>query len=161
MLTPAIRASRTSEPCVIISNALATHVCPLSFFERLPFDAAMTSGLTPPVFTAGACPNSGFVAAATTPAAVVVCTNSRRLIFFVMGSPLRVRRAAFVQRVALQRLRSVLRAHGVVGLIHRHAGVFALCVQAIEAQAEVRLTLAVQQPLFDRVLRDALQRRHR
>ena len=46
MLTPAIKASSTSEPPVIISNALATQVCPFSFFDLLPFDAAMTTGLT-------------------------------------------------------------------------------------------------------------------
>ena len=72
MATPAIKASSTSEPPVIISNALATQVCPFSFFDLLPFDAAMTSGLTPFDITAGAWPNSGRVAAATTPAAVVV-----------------------------------------------------------------------------------------
>src|SRR5262245_7524487 len=90
MLTPAMSASRTSEPCVIISNAFATHVCPLSFFDRLPFEAAITSGLTPPVFRAGDWPNSG-LAAAITPAALVVWTNSRRLILLLIVFLFRVR----------------------------------------------------------------------
>src|SRR5262245_32156345 len=85
MLTPATTASRTSDPPAIISNAFATHVWPLSFFDRLPFDAATTSGLTLfGVSIVGDWPNSGFDAvAAATPAAVVVRTKSRRLILCV------------------------------------------------------------------------------
>src|SRR5262245_32733854 len=192
MATPATRASSTSDPLIIISKAFATHVWPFSFFDRLPFDAAMTTGLMLlGVIIVGAWPKSGFVVAATTPAAVVVCTNSRRLIlrricssvFFVNQPylpyppylplvpfqpclpllaflpflPSRVRRAAFEQRLGLQRLRAVFSAHRVGGLIHRDASVLALGVQTVEAQAEIWLALAVQQPLSDRVLGHALE----
>src|SRR4051812_1386122 len=93
MFTPAMRASRTSEPPVIISNALTTQVWPLSFLDRFPFDAATTTGLTLfGVIIVGAwpgpdagCANSGLAAAAAaTPAAVVVRTNSRRFSFLLI-----------------------------------------------------------------------------
>src|ERR1700680_3769133 len=69
-----------------------------------------------------------------------------------------VRRAPLEQRIGLERLRAVLRAHGIGRLVHRDAGIVALRVQAVEAQAEVGLSLGVQQKLLDRVLRDALER---
>ena len=96
MLTPATSASRTSAPSVIILKARATQVTPLSSLDRLPLAEATTHGLTPFLITVGpwpelveGCPKSGFVAAAAaTPAAVVVRTNSRRFSFF-MSSPIR------------------------------------------------------------------------
>src|SRR5258706_9567586 len=46
MLTPAMTASRTSEPEVIIWNALATVVRPAGSLKKLALAEAMTSGLT-------------------------------------------------------------------------------------------------------------------
>ena len=49
MLTPAISASSTSEPCVIIVNAFCTQVTSPPFLKPLPLaDEEMTTGLTPP-----------------------------------------------------------------------------------------------------------------
>src|SRR6185295_4376918 len=83
--TPATSASSTSAPAVIILNAFATQVTPSASFDRLPLDEATTHGLTLfGVIMVGACPKSVFgMAAAATPAAVVVWTNSRRLSFFI------------------------------------------------------------------------------
>jgi hypothetical protein len=88
MVTPATRASSTSAPLVIIPNAFATQVMPSASFEVLPLPDATTTGLTLfGVITVGACPKSVFgTAAAATPAAVVVWTNSRRLSFFMPSS---------------------------------------------------------------------------
>src|SRR5438128_10021680 len=89
MFTPAIRASSTSEPPVIIENAFSTPVCVPPFLNLLPFDDAITTGLTLfGVITVGAWPNSGLDAdAAATPAAVVVFTKSRRFSFRSIGPP--------------------------------------------------------------------------
>jgi hypothetical protein len=83
MFTPATSASRTSDPPVIIWNAFSTHVCEPPFLNLWPLLDATTSGLTLlGVITVGAWAKSGFAAAAAaTPAAAVVCTNSRRFSF--------------------------------------------------------------------------------
>ena len=44
MLTPAIRASSTSAPCVIIVNAFCTHVMSPPFLNLLPLAEAITTG---------------------------------------------------------------------------------------------------------------------
>src|SRR5207247_1992424 len=95
MLTPAIRASRTSEPPVIISNARATHVRLPPFVNLLPFADEMTTGLTLfGVITVGAWPNSDLGVAAATPATpAVVRTKSRRFSFFMMASSTGPRRS--------------------------------------------------------------------
>src|SRR6186997_517023 len=92
MVTPAISASRTSSPRVIFSNAVSTHVFAPPFLNRLPFDDEITTGLMPPgVIMAGPWSNAARgVAAAARPAAVLVTTNSRRLIFRGMKSPAQV-----------------------------------------------------------------------
>jgi len=57
-------------------KAFATHVTPLSSFERLPFDEATTHGLTLfGVIIVGACPNNVSGIAAAAPAAAVVRTK--------------------------------------------------------------------------------------
>src|SRR5512139_3889868 len=85
MLTPAMRASRTSEPLVIIENALATLVRPSASFDRLPLAAAMTTGLTARVMTAGAWPKPTRGVAAARAAAAPVRTKSRRLIVLLIA----------------------------------------------------------------------------
>src|SRR5262249_30872816 len=72
-----------------------------------------------------------------------------------------VRGLAFEERVGLQRLRSLLRAHRVGALVHRDAGVFTFGVQHVKIQPEVRLALRVEQPFLDGVPGDAFERRHR
>ena len=49
MFTPAIRASRTSLPSVIIANARSTHVCGPPFLCSCPLADEMTTGRTPPL----------------------------------------------------------------------------------------------------------------
>ncbi len=100
MLTPATRASSTSNPWVIRVNAFWTPVISPPFLNTLPFAEEMTTGLTPPPFgaiTAGAgaagdSPKSVRGAAAARPAAAAVAPTtrkSRRLSWSVMdGSPL-------------------------------------------------------------------------
>ena len=58
-------------------------------------------------------------------------TNKRARIDLIRG-------AAWMQRLALQRLRAVLRAHRIRRAVHRHAGVLALLVDDVEADAEAR-----------------------
>src|SRR5262245_9174440 len=97
MLTPAMRASSTSAPLVIMEKAVSTQVFVPPFLKRLPFDEETTTGFTLfGVIIVGARPGpdcgsrpwlearSGVAAA--TPAAVVICTNWRRLIFFTASS---------------------------------------------------------------------------
>src|SRR6478752_4083539 len=84
MLTPAMRASSTSAPPVIIEKAVSTQVLAPPFLYLLPLLAETTIGLTLfGVIMVGAWPNrvAGTDAAAAA-AAVVVWTNWRRLIFF-------------------------------------------------------------------------------
>src|SRR6185436_20216040 len=86
MLTPAITASRTSLPSVIIANAVSTAVRVPPFLYLLPFDDEMTAGLTLlRIIMVGARSNRG--AAAASPAAVPLFTNSRRLIRRGIGPP--------------------------------------------------------------------------
>ena len=54
MFTPAISASSTSVPSVIIAKAFSTQVFSPPFLNLLPLADAMTTGLTPPLTTAGA-----------------------------------------------------------------------------------------------------------
>src|SRR3954466_11233559 len=89
MFTPAISASSTSDPPVIIWNAFSTQVCGPPFLNLLPLLEAITTGFTLfPVITLGAWPNNvlGPAAAAAAAAAVVVWTNSRRFSFFMAFS---------------------------------------------------------------------------
>src|SRR5262249_20947714 len=85
MLTPAISASRTSEPPVIIEKAFSTQVWVPPFLNLLPLLDATTTGFALfGVIIVGAWPNSvfGIAAAATAPAAACH-TKSRRLGFFI------------------------------------------------------------------------------
>src|SRR5436190_16867325 len=94
MLTPAISASSTSEPPVIIWNALATQVWFPPLVNLLPLAEEMTTGLTLfGVITVGPCPelvegrpNTDFGVTATTPATAVVRTKSRRFSLFIKSS---------------------------------------------------------------------------
>src|SRR5437667_12774240 len=89
MLTPAVRASSTSEPPVIIANAVATQVAGPPFLYWLPLADATTAGLTVlGVITVGPWPNSLRGAAAAMPATAVVRTKSRRFSFFMTSSDL-------------------------------------------------------------------------
>src|SRR5258706_10546671 len=102
MLTPAMRASSTSAPPVIIANAVSTQVLPPPFLYLLPLLADTTIGLTLfGVITTGPCPElvercpkrvAGTDAAAAA-AAVVVRTNWRRVSFFTASSTSRQNRA--------------------------------------------------------------------
>src|SRR6476659_2101990 len=80
MLTPAIRASRTSLPAVIIAKAVSTQVLVPPFLKRCPLAEEITTGLTRlGVIIVGVWAEVRTWAAAR-PAAVPVSTNSRRLI---------------------------------------------------------------------------------
>src|SRR5262249_1685809 len=88
MLTPAVSASSTSDPAVIIWKALSTQVAGPPFLKRFPLAEGMTTGLIVLVMAASACPDSlesargspssASGAAAAIPAAAVVRTNARR-----------------------------------------------------------------------------------
>src|SRR5207342_1556636 len=85
MLTPAMRASSTSAPPVIIEKAVSTQVLVPPFLYLLPLLAETTIGLTLfGVIMVGAWPKrvAGTDAAAAA-AAVVVWTNWRRFSFFM------------------------------------------------------------------------------
>src|SRR5215831_16040698 len=86
MLTPAMRASSTSAPAVIMPNAVSTQVLLPPFLKRLPLEEETTTGLTPfDVIIVGACANRAFgMEAPATPAAVAVRTKSRRFNFLVI-----------------------------------------------------------------------------
>src|SRR5436190_20050798 len=89
METPETSASRTSLPPVIILNARATQVTPFSSFDELPLADATTHGLTlrGVIIVGDWAKDVRDAAAAATPAAVVDCTNSRRLSFFPIAFP--------------------------------------------------------------------------
>ena len=59
MLTPAISASSTSLPCVIIANAVSTQVLSPPFLNWWPLADAMTTGCAGAVVIAGAWPAGG------------------------------------------------------------------------------------------------------
>ena len=81
MLTPAMSASSTSLPLVIIAKAVSTPVFVPPFLNWWPLSEAITSGLTRLLITAGAWAEVEVpAAAAASPAAVLVRTNSRRFI---------------------------------------------------------------------------------
>ena len=81
MLTPAISASSTSAPLVIIAKAVSTQVLAPPFLNWWPLSEAITRGLARPFVIAGACAAVAVrAAAAASPAAVPVRTNSRRFI---------------------------------------------------------------------------------
>src|SRR5882672_1079860 len=86
---------------------------------------------------------------------------ARRLSSMVTLSAASVRFMSLEQRLGLDHLPAVLVAEAIRGLVHRHAGVLSLRVQRVEVQTEVRPPFRVQQPLLDRVLRDALERGQR
>src|SRR5262245_55791646 len=113
MLTPAMRASSTSDPDVIMPNAVSTQVFVPPFLYRLPLFDATTTGLTLlGVMTVGACAKSGFAAAAAaTPAAAEVWTNSRRLSLRAIVSRLLLRTGLY-WRVAPVSIGSKDRIHG-------------------------------------------------
>src|SRR5262245_61804102 len=79
MLTPAMSASRTSLPAVIIAKAVSTQVLVPPFLKRFPLAEEITMGLMRlGVIIAGVWAEVRTRAAR--PAAVPVSTNSRRLI---------------------------------------------------------------------------------
>src|SRR5882672_845508 len=86
MLTPAITASRTSAPAVIMVKAFCTAVTSPPFLKRLPLAEETTTG-----FTGGGTNIKGaallFVlpAAMVRPAAALVIIKSRRLILLPMN----------------------------------------------------------------------------
>src|SRR5262245_41625523 len=87
MLTPAIRASSTSAPLVIIENAFSTQFCVPPFLNFALLRSEMTTGLPVLcVIIVGACPNTGLAAAAAMPADTLV-TNVRREMGGVMRVP--------------------------------------------------------------------------
>src|ERR1044071_6993639 len=87
MLTPAITASSTSEPPVIIVNAFCTPVTVPPFLKRLPLADEITSGLTALCVRIVGKPQAWFLLAArVSPATALVRMKSRRLIFFVMAA---------------------------------------------------------------------------
>src|SRR2546430_6640630 len=78
MFTPAMSASSTSLPPVIMVNAFSTHVSVPPFLKRLPLDDEMTTGLTAPrAMTVGPC---WAMARPTAAAPMVVATKLRRVI---------------------------------------------------------------------------------
>src|SRR5215471_14289249 len=86
MFTPAMQASRTSDPAVIMLKAFATQVSPAASFDRFALAAATTTGLTPREITC----SEPKPLDASTPAVVPAATNSRRVIslpvgFFIMA----------------------------------------------------------------------------
>src|SRR3990172_8282653 len=81
MLTPAMSASRTSVPAVIIEKAVSMQVLLPPFLNRWPFADETTAGFDVlRVIIVGPCANAARGGAAASPAAVPVMTNSRRLI---------------------------------------------------------------------------------
>src|SRR5512135_680441 len=93
MLTPSIRASRTSDPCVIRVQAFSTQVTVPPFLNQLPLAEEMTTGFTPPVDTAGAFCASARGAEAARPAAAEARTKSRRVKRRAMEPPSLVARS--------------------------------------------------------------------
>src|SRR5581483_3227224 len=70
-------------PPVIIEKAFSTHVCVPPFLYLLPLLDETTTGFTLlGVIIVGPWAKRVFGVAAATPAAAVVCTNSRRFSFF-------------------------------------------------------------------------------
>src|SRR5690349_17494109 len=87
MFTPAMTASSTSDPPVIIVNALWTAVIVPPFLKRLPFAEEITSGLTALCVRIVGKPAAWFfVAAIVRPATALLRMKSRRFIFFVMAA---------------------------------------------------------------------------
>src|SRR6185369_9285475 len=85
MLTPAISASRTSDPPIIIVKAFSTHVTVPPFLYLLPFADEMTIGFGPfCVMTAGPRPVEVRGAVSARPAAAPVRTKSRRDVFLLI-----------------------------------------------------------------------------
>src|SRR4026208_2209730 len=93
MLTPAMRESSTSEPLVIIVNALWTAVVLPPFLKRLPLADAITRGLTALCVRIVGKPEACLlVAARVRPATAPVRMKSRRFIFLVMATHYRSRK---------------------------------------------------------------------
>src|SRR5687768_14738869 len=93
MLTPAMSASSTSEPLVIIVNAFCTAVIVPPFLNRLPLADEITRGLTVLCVRITGKPVACLlVAAMVRPAAAPVRMKSRRLIFLLMASHYRSRK---------------------------------------------------------------------
>src|SRR5262245_31254958 len=91
MLTPAMTASSTSEPPVIIVNAFCTAVTLPSCLTRLPLAEEMTSGLTALCWRIIGKAVTSLAAASVKPATALLRMKSRRLIFFVMVGPNSIR----------------------------------------------------------------------
>jgi hypothetical protein len=84
MVTPAMRASRTSLPAVIIEKAVSTQVFVPPFLKRWPLAEEITTGLARlGVIIVGVWAEAR--TRATRLAAVPVNTNSRRLILRAIG----------------------------------------------------------------------------
>src|SRR5437899_3204291 len=124
MFTPAITASSTSAPAVIILNALATQVSPSSSLDLLPFADETTTGLVARfVKIRGASPaaaksvgatGTSLATSAPTPAAA---TNSLRLTLFFIRLLLL---DSWIRFVGTARLRHVGRRGTFVTLaVHR------------------------------------------
>src|ERR1051325_10917825 len=85
MLTPAMTASRTSAPSVIIVKALCTAVIGPPFLNLLPFADEITKGLTEPCLRIIGKPVTSFwVVAIARPATALLRMKSRRFIFLLM-----------------------------------------------------------------------------
>src|SRR5262245_19955172 len=90
MLTPSIRASRTSAPSIIRVYAFSTQVTLPPFLNQLPLaDEMTTARVGPGTRTAGALPKRLRGAAAASPAAAPARTKSRREKRRRMEPPLR------------------------------------------------------------------------
>ena len=90
MLTPAISASRTSVPFVIMSKAVSTQVFGPPFLKRCPLPEATTTGRDALcVIIVGLPPASGLAAAARRPAPVAAVMKSRLLMLSAMNRLLR------------------------------------------------------------------------
>src|SRR5688572_4241843 len=88
MLTPAIRASRTSSPSAMCANAVSTQVCLPPFLNSCPLLDAITTGRTRPlVCTAGACAAAVPGSRVAAVSAVAPRTKSRRVKVGDMGAP--------------------------------------------------------------------------
>src|ERR1041385_9447847 len=84
MLTPAMTASRTSAPSVIIVKALCTAVIEPPFLNLFPFADEITKGLTEPCLRIIGKPVTFWVVAMARPATALLRMKSRRFIFLLM-----------------------------------------------------------------------------
>src|SRR5215510_4129677 len=103
MLTPAITASRTSAPLVIMVKALCTAVMLPPFLNRLPLAEEITKGLTALCLRIIGKPlTSPFGVASASPATALVRMKSRRLIFLLIERFLELERFEAEKRGPIQ-----------------------------------------------------------